>query len=128
MPIFSRENKFHFGIISQGQKEKLHEFVRDRDQKSQEGVKNELEECELLVGKFQSNTQTKRDITNLKYMINHKGIAREIQWCRFILMTRTPERDLCLNLLYSSIQKTDVDEKHIRNRWKCYCRMLGYTV
>jgi len=114
MPIFTRENKFHFGIISQGEKEKLHEFVRDREQKSQAKIKNELEKCEYLVVKFQKNIETKNDIKKLQKMIEENGIAREIQWCRFILMTRTPARDQCLDLLYSSIQKTDVDTKHIR--------------
>ena len=65
--------------------------------------------------KFQNNSYTQDDLKELQKTIHDRKLTRDLQWCRFIQMTRTPERDLCLELLYQSIKDTEVNHNHIRN-------------
>ena len=98
MPVIYHERKFHFGIISQGEKEKLQEIIRLQDEKFRKRAKNELDECEEVVSRFLSEKADGADLRRLKNMIDGHGkcVTREIQWCRLILMTRTFQRDICL--------------------------------
>ena len=84
MPVIYRERKFHFGIISQGEKEKLQEIIRLQDEKFRKRAKNELDECEEVVSRFLSEKADRTDLKKLKNMIDGYGkcVSREIQWCR----------------------------------------------
>ena len=52
---------------------------------------------------------SKRDLVQVEAYIDSKYSSRDMFWCRLILLTRTPFRDKCLDLLYKSILVSSVD-------------------
>ena len=69
MPLIFQENKFHFGIFSQGQKEKLQDHLKQRQIEEKEISKDELEKCDEIVSLCQWDSLPSKMMKKLDDMI-----------------------------------------------------------
>merc|ERR1712062_739913 len=103
--IIQFEQKHHFGIISQKEREKLRNKILKNEktlEKKRSKRLSEFQICDILVEKVANEKNNSKLLDKINKYITSKYSSRDIYWCRLILLTRTPFRDKCLDLLLES--------------------------
>ena len=122
--------------IEKQQREKLQRQILNENDQSFQAKKTEFEICDELVSRFNDNKgnrnkslklililASKRDLVQTEAYIQSKYSSRDMFWCRLILLTRTPFRDKCLDLLYKSILVSSKDRSQL---FDMSCALRGF--